>query len=238
MLPGITPVMAGLSEAEPAILAFTYLGTASGVNSVGSFSINFDIGAAHANKTVLVVGHGGWPSADDNTGFVSITIGGVGATTRIFEGFSDGSTQGIAAWIISAEVSAAGVVAVAGTYSPSGVAGTTVIDVYTTTQDFTVTEVLSGQRTTAVSPMEVQVLLDVSEGGTIISGMTSSMGSNGTTWTGVTEVYDAGFGSSERRSGGHSTNLGVESNRIVKSSQTIADSEGMVMAAISLVKTP
>jgi len=208
---------------------------ASGSNTAGAFSINADIGAANANKTVLVVGHGAWPTGVENTGFASISIDGTGATTRAFKGLTDG-TQGIAVWIITAEVSTAGVVAIAGTYAPTGVAGQTKIAVYTTVQNFTITEALTGFANTAVSPIEASVAIDVSEAGAVIAGMTSSQQTNNTTWTGVTEIYDADFNSTFRASGGKSEGLGLQSNRTVKGSQVIADVEGQVIAAISTVK--
>lgn len=227
-------IFAGVFGSEP--LTFTYLGTATGTNAVGSFNINVDVGAGNANKTVLIVGSVSYSGGITETGFVSLTFGGVSATVRRFKGLDDG-TQGIGSWIATAEVSTAGTIAIAGTYAPSAVSGDTRLDIYTTIDDFTVVESLDGFANTSVSPIAASLNIDVSSGGTVIAGMVSSEQTNGTTWTGVTEIYDSAFNSTFRASGGAEGSLNLESNRLVRASQAISlGSEGMVLTAISMVK--
>lgn len=224
---------------KSAAMSVTFVDTASGNNNIGSFSINIDIGPSDANKTVFIVGHTNYPGGTSQTGFVSISIDGTPATTQEFASADDGSSQGLASWIISAEVSTSGVVTVAGTYAPFGVEGDTVIASYYTTSDFNVTETLGDARTDASSPYGTQVLIDVAEQGWLIAGSTSSIQGVGMSWTGATETYDDNIVGDQqgRYTGALAGPLSAQSNRTVRAEQTGSfGTEGVSVVAITIVK--
>lgn len=223
------------------VLSASFVETTSGNNNTGSFSINIDIGAGHANKTVFIVGHTVYNSGVTLASLNSPVIGGVAASVQEFVSIGDGSAKGLASWIISAEVSTAGTVAVTGTYS-SAIEGDTHIASYFTNSDFTVTEALGIAVTDAGSPYTTFVQIDVAEGGTVIAGGTSSINSADMVWAGIAvESYDnaiAGDGPG-KASGGLQGPLSAQSNRTMSVTQSTAlplGAEGISVVAITIVK--
>ncbi|AWC25357.1 hypothetical protein CO731_04852 [Aminobacter sp. MSH1] len=215
-------------------LTFTYLGTTTSANT-GSSSItaSFDLGTTHANRSIVVVPH--WAGGVNVANLTSGTINGETAAVRGSEALSDGVAQHVGVGIMDALVPTGGVSNIVMGFS--GTVVTVRIDVYMTTQSYSVAQYLDAGFATAVSPLLLGVDIDVSEGGTVIAGMSSSQDNNNVTWVGVTEQNDQNGGVG-RYSGAFISGLGVQVNRTVSASQVIADSEGMVLAAISLVKAP
>lgn len=215
------------------VLSLTDLNSFTMNGATTNPSTSVDIGAEHANKTVFVVVH--WFGTATTANLNSGTVDGTGTNVRGSEVITDGSSKSVGIGIMEAEVSTAGTVTIAATMSNT-ITGA-VFDVYSTTQDWSLVQYLDTSGETAASPLEISVNIDISAGGAVMAGSTTSQPDDNITWTGATETDERNIAVADGRSGGAmSQNMSVEANRLVRASQTHTGTDGIAIAAMSIVK--